>query len=181
MTHNEAVTVSYTSPSTNPLRDTASSPNLVASFSDSQVANNTPGPGDPGPGPDPDPASVRSATVDGRTLTVTFDKALRESPLPAPSAFDVRAEGDRHEVRHALIDGAVLTLRLFQPVDLDRAVTLTYRQPATRGLTDVDGFRIRSFFNQAVRHVTPTPAMPFAAVVVLALLLARRGRRALAS
>ena len=85
----------------------------------------------PAPDPGPDPAIVRSATVDGRTLTVTFTQALRESPVPAPSAFDVRAEGDRREVRHVLIDGRVLTLRLFQPVDIDRAVTLTYRQPAS--------------------------------------------------
>ena len=139
------------------------------------------GQADPEPDPGLVPASVRPATVDGRTLTVTFDKALRESSVPAPSAFDVRAGGERHNVRTVDIDAAVLTLRLVQPVDLDRALTLTYRQPGSRPLTDVDGLRIRSFGNQAVQPTTPTPAMPLAAVVVLALLLARRGRRELAS
>ena len=138
---------------------------------------------DPDPDPDPDPASVQSATVDGLTLTVTFDKRLRESSVPAPSAFEVRAGGERHDVRTVGIDGAVLTLTLVQPVDLDRAVTLTYRrrQSGSRPLTDVDGIWIPSFFGLPVQPTTPTPAMPFAAVVVLALLLARGGRRALAS
>ena len=154
----------------------------IPPFTNRSVRNVTPNPNpDPDPNPGPNPASVRSATVDGQTLTVTFDKALRESSVPAPPAFDVRADGERHEVRHALIDGAVLTLRLLQSVDLERAVTLTYRQPGSRPLTDVDGLRIRSFSNRAVQPTTPTPAMPFAAAVVLALLLAWRGRRELAS
>ena len=131
----------------------------------------------PRPEPEPVPASVQSAYVDGRTLTVTFDKALRESSVPAPSAFDVRADGERRDVHTVGVDAAVLTLTLVQPVDLARGVTLTYRQPGSRLLTDVNGFRIRSFSNQAVQPTTPTPAMPFAALVVLAVLLARRGWR----
>ena len=73
-------------------------------------------------------------------------------------------------------------MTLVQAVDRDRAVTLTYRrQSGSEQLTDVDGIRVLSFLGLPVQPATPTPAMPFAAVVVLALLLARRGLRALAS
>lgn len=135
----------------------------------------------PPPPPDPDRASVRSATVDGLHLKVTFDKALRESSVPAPAAFEVRAGGERHDVDTVGIERAVLTLTLVHPVDLERAVTLTYRyQAGSRPLTDVDGIRVAYFFGLPVQPTTPTPAMPFAAVVVLALLLARRSWRGLA-
>ena len=137
---------------------------------------------DPEPDPEPDPAVAQSATVDGRTLTVTFDKALQESLVPEPWTFEVRAGDERHDVDTVGIEGAVLTLTLVQPVGLDQAVTLTYRRHArSKKLTDVDGIPVSSFHGLPVQPSTPTPAMPFAAVVVLALLLARRGRRALAS
>ncbi len=76
--------------------------NTLAPFSEFEVTNDTEGP------------QFASAGVDGRTLTVTFDKTLDETSVPAPGDFHVTVGSARRNVAAGgvAVDGASVTLTL---------------------------------------------------------------------
>ena len=71
------ITVSYAK-GTNPLKD--GDDNEVASFGDQSVTNDT---------PDTTAPAVSGASVNGATLTITFDEDLDTTAAPPASAFSV--------------------------------------------------------------------------------------------
>ena len=124
--------------------------------------------------------ALPAATVDGKTMTLTFGHPLKADSAPAGSAFAVYAEhgggpGIRRcwgscqvqVVGRASISGATATLTLEEMVPKGATVTFDYRQPGTNPLRLDSGVPVRSFNDRPATVVTTTelPFSPYAAVV----------------
>ena len=146
--HGDTVTMSYTAPDSNPLQDaTGRQFSKVASFSSKTVTNNAPA-----------PPVFQSATVLGKTLTVTFDKNLDSNSLPAGSAFT--ASGNRTGTGTVSISAATVSIVLSSPVPHGATVTVSYTRPSTNPLQDSVGMdisRVVSFSGQTVTNNAPAP------------------------
>ena len=155
--HGQAVTVAYTRPAANRLRDRALTPNEVVNLSGIFVTNNTP---DTRPDPETAPPElvvteryrdygetylIRAVVYDDK-LTLTYDEALNEHSTPAPGAFTVReSEGWGGEL-YGVTSVAVA----------DRTVTLTLSKRTSSGgvgrfevsyrAADAGGNRIRDIW-----------------------------------
>ena len=104
------------------------------------------------------------ATVNGLTLTLTFNQALDGDSLPAPGAFRVTVNGARRSVATGgvAISGATVKLTLTSAVSKDDTVRVSYTKPSAnplRGALRVphlaSSFPVESFSNQAVTNNTP--------------------------
>ena len=136
---------------TNPLQDGAG--NEVASFTGQAVSNETP---DPAP-------TVSSASVNGSTLTLTFDEALAPAS-DTPEATELRyafaVKGilhgvDQHPQRVAVSDSTV-TLTLGAAAAGGQEVTVSYEAGKTGDkLRDANGNEVASFTDQPVTNDTP--------------------------
>ena len=117
----------------------------VDSFPDQAVTNNSAGP------------VFASATVDGKTLTVTFDKNLDTGSKPAPGAFRVTVNNARRSVASGgvAIAGKTVTLTLFRSVSDDDTVKVRYTKPSANPLRGANGLAVDTFAEQAVIHGTP--------------------------
>ena len=145
----ETVTVSYSKPGANPLRDRAG---LQASNFRHAVRNIT------------GPPALTGATVNGTTLTLRFDEALNAGSSPSGGAFTVTATpwgGTARTIAgsgRARISGATATLTLASSVNHDdTTVTVRYVQPSANPLRDPAGDRVASFSGQAVANDTAAP------------------------
>ncbi len=100
----------------------------------------------------------QSATVDGATLTLTYNEALGGNSVPAVSAFTVMVAGVERELASSspvAIDGSTVTLTLMTAVSADQTVTVRYTAPTGTGanpLQDASGNAVAS--DTAVRMVT---------------------------
>ncbi|MDE0194895.1 MAG: SwmB domain-containing protein [bacterium] len=165
LTVNELVTmdflVSYT-PGTNPIRDRAG--NNAAELSNEELTV-LHGSGAP---------VFQSATVDGVRVTLTYNRTLDPSSLPAPGAFsfhlpDHPTDGRRRYGRNVTavaVEGKTLVLSLDHPVhpcggvyfagDVPRIVqqpfTVTYEKPATDPVRQLDGTDAVAFAARAVTN-----------------------------
>ena len=84
--------------------------------------------------------TVSSAAVDGTTLTVTFNEDMRETPLPAASAFTLALDqGTAPTASSIAVKGSTATVTLSSAVADGRTVTLTYTKPDTNPLLDLAG------------------------------------------
>ncbi|MYG24803.1 MAG: hypothetical protein F4213_02075 [Boseongicola sp. SB0677_bin_26] len=108
------------------------------------------------PGPE-----VSSATIDGATLEVVFDRNLDSNSVPAVSAFLVTSRGERTYLATAAVADATLTLTLHRAVGAEETILLYYTQPSANPLQDADGNPVASFSRQAVTNNTGsgTPAI----------------------
>ena len=164
MTKGQAVTVSY-APDDDAM--TASSGAMAAAavaFSGKAVTNET------GRGPE-----VASASVNGATLTVTFDETLGAAASLANDAFTVKRTRHNGAVAAAglsttvapSISGATLTLTLAEALaSTDRDVKVSYAAPDTgtdNRLRDLAGNAAASFTDQAVANATPGRPRPLPA------------------
>ena len=145
----ETVTVSYTKPASNPLRDPAG--NEVASFSNQAVYNIV---------GDTTAPTVSSAAVNGTTLTVTFDEVLAPWYTPPGSAFTVSAtqSGTTRTINGTgkiSISGADVTVTLADAVRNGDTVTVAYTKPDTDALSDPAEFDVENFTGQSVTNNTP--------------------------
>ena len=153
----ETVTVSYTTPTNNPLRDLSA--NNVANFSGEETSNDS-------PPSDTTPPTFSSASVNGKTLTVTFDEALDSDSAPAGNAFSVRARPQGGAARRidgtgtASLSGTTATVTLASAVDHGDAVTVSYSKPTNNPLRDSTGNEVATFTGKAVTNATPGPAAP---------------------
>ena len=97
------------------------------------------------------------ATVDGLTLTLTFNQALDGDSVPAPGAFRVTENGARRSVATAgvAISGTTVTLTLTSAVRHGTTVRVSYTKPSTSPLRGANGFPVETFTNQAVTNNTP--------------------------
>ena len=102
--------------------------------------------------------TVSTATINGRTLTLTYDEALDARSVPAPSAYTLTlASGTAPTVANGgvAISGQTVTLTLRTAVvSTDAGVTLTYTAGPTP-LLDLAGNQADTFSDQAVTNNTP--------------------------
>ena len=108
---------------------------------------------------DTTPPVFASATVDGTTLTVTFNKNLDNGSVPAPGDFNVTVGGARRNVASGgvAIDGATVTLTLASAVTSTDTVTLAYTQPSANPLQDAAENEVADFTGQEVANNTLPP------------------------
>ena len=148
--HGETVTVSYAKPASNPLQNTAGSD--TANFSGQAVTNTT-----------PPPPSFSNASVNGVTLTITFDRNLDTGSAPAGSAFSVSATPQGGSARNisgtgtASLSGMTATVTLASAVAHGETVTVSYAKPASNPLQNTAGSDTANFSGQAVTNTTPPP------------------------
>ena len=112
------------------------------------------------------PPELSSASVDGATLTLTFNEGLDTGETPDGSAFAVTVAGNSREVDTVSVSGSVVTLTLATAVSAGETVTLGYRVPTSQSdarLQDLSGNAAESFSGQAVTNDTasvPVPGSP---------------------
>ena len=154
------VKVSYRKSATDPgngLRDEAG--NEVASFANQPVANST---------PDTTPPRLSVASVDGSTLTLTFDETLAAASL-SNTAFAVKktpSGGSETAVSLGAaapaISGKKVTLTLASPVlATDTDVKVSYTKPGSGGkLADAASNEVASFTDEPVTNITGDTTPP---------------------
>ncbi len=97
------------------------------------------------------PPVVESATLDGKTLVVTFDQELDANSIPDKTAFSLSDDGPA--VASLTIDAEALTLTLVSTAIEDAEYTLSYTAPLMDGLSDGTGNDVVDF-TQMVENTT---------------------------
>ena len=103
------------------------------------------------------PPELSSASVDGATLTLTFDEALDTGDAPDRSAFAVTVAGSGRGVDAVAVSGSAVTLTLVTAVAAGEAVALDYTAPTgdtASKLKDLAGNAAASFSGQDVTNDT---------------------------
>ena len=100
---------------------------------------------------------LTGASVDGATVTLTFDEALDESSLPPAGAFAVTVGTASRGVSGVSVDGSATLLTLASAVTADDTVAVTYTVPAEASvrIRDTAGNAAAGFSRQAVTNATP--------------------------
>ena len=107
------------------------------------------------------PPELATATVDGRTLTLTYDEDLDENSEPSSDAFSVAVVGTGRAVDGVSVAGDTVTLTLASAVTAADTVTVSYTAPADTAaprIQDEAGNPAASFSDQGVENNTPPPA-----------------------
>lgn len=139
VSYGETVTLSYTDPGDSKgLRDTAG--NRVVSFTDVAVTNLT-------------PPSLTGATVDGVTLTLTFDANLNPDSVPVGNDFYVSVGGTRVRATSVTVSGKTVNLTLGARTVAGEPVTMNYTV-GTTPLQDESGTNLSAFSGRAVTNNT---------------------------
>ena len=102
------------------------------------------------------PPSPSAASVDGATLTITFDEPLDTGEAPDKSSFAVTVAGSSRGVDTVSVSGSIVTLTLVTAVFAGEVVTVDYTVPAddlAARLQDLAGNAAASFSGQE----RPTP------------------------
>ena len=102
---------------------------------------------------------LKSAEVDGATLTVTFDQALDAAAEPAASAYSLSSNGP--SIATSSISDSILTLTLAQTATEDVDYEFSYTPPETGGLRDTTDNLVAAITDEQVENETdyaPTPA-----------------------
>ena len=138
VTSADTVTMRYTR-GKNPLLDLDG--DAVSTFADQAVANDTAGP------------QFASAGVDGRTLTVIFDKTLDETSVPAPGDFHVTVGSARRNVAAGgvAVDGAAVRLTLASAARKADTVKVGYTK-GTNPLRSPGGSEVETFADRTVAN-----------------------------
>ena len=96
-----------------------------------------------------------TATVDGDTLTLTYDEALDDTSTPANDAYAVMVGGSTGPaVQNVSISGMAVTLTLATPVTAGQMVTLDYT-PDANPVQDTAGNDAMMLDGQTVMNNTP--------------------------
>ena len=107
------------------------------------------------------PPELSTATVDGATLTLTYDEALDEASGLAADAFSVTVGGTGRAVDGVSVSGSSVVLTLGSAVASGATVTVSYTVPtdaAAPRIQDEAGNPAASFSDQDVENNTPPPA-----------------------
>ena len=107
------------------------------------------------------PPELATATVDGTTLTLTYDEALDENSEPSSDAFSVTVGGTGRAVDGVSVSGSSVILTLGSAVAPGATVTVSYAAPtdaAAPRIQDEAGNPAASFSDQDVENNTPPPA-----------------------
>ena len=156
--HGEAVTVAYTAPSANGLRDGSS--NAVASFAATAVANNTPAP----------LPALDAATVDGTAVSLTFDGNLEANASLDKSAFTFTPS---RTVSAASASGSAVSITLGETIAEGASLSVSYSPPSTAsaGIRAADGRALAGFSQSLTNDTDTAPVLSSAAVNGAALTL----------
>ena len=109
------------------------------------------------------PPQLSTATVDGTTLTLTYDEALAGDSVPGTDTFRVMAGSNERGVARVSMAGATVIVTLDSAVTAGDAVTVGYAAPANESaprITDEAGNHGASFDKQAVTNLTPGEEPP---------------------
>jgi uncharacterized repeat protein (TIGR02059 family) len=147
----DAVMVSYT-PGTNPIQDMAGDP--APAIADMAVMNKT---------IVETPPKFSGATVDGATLVLTYDEALDEESVPAPSDYVVKAGSQMAPVSSVAVSGSMVTLMLAARVLADEFVTVSYTA-GDNPVQDLEGTPDPGWPAQNVDNITAPPMLTEATV-----------------
>ena len=107
------------------------------------------------------PPEFSTATVDGATLTLTYDEDLDENSEPSSDAFSVTVGGTGRAVDGVSVSGSSVILTLGSAVASGATVTVSYAAPADTAaprIQDEAGNPAASFSDQDVENNTPPPA-----------------------
>ena len=107
---------------------------------------------------------LSSASVDGATLTLTFDEQLDTGETPDKTAFGVTLAGSGRGVDTVAVSGSMVILTLVTAVVAEDTVTVDYTAPTDESaarLQDLAGNAAESFSGQAVTNDTAPPQAPF--------------------
>ena len=110
-------------------------------------------------------AMPAGATVNGATLTLTYDEPLDDSSMPSPTTYTVTVSpgtAPTVDVDTVAINNEIVTLTLLMPVSSDQTVTLTYEVPRSNPIQDVAG-NDAAALNIQVTNNTPPPQISIAA------------------
>lgn len=140
-----ARTVAYVQPGSNPARDTATTPNLLASFSGQAITNNVAAPGDT-TAPSLSTAQVLNSAP--TQIVLTFNETLAAF-TPAASAFAVSGGKTVSSVARS---GAQLTLTCSAAYAFGDSITVTYTKPGSNQIQDAAGNQTNSFGPSAVTN-----------------------------
>ena len=107
--------------------------------------------------------TLASASVDGETLTLTWDEALDETSAPGTEAFTVTVGGAARTVDALEVKGRTVVLSLATAVEPGEAVTVGYAVPTGAGakpVRDAASNAAAGFSGEAVTNATTsnTPA-----------------------
>ncbi len=148
-----AVRVAYTPPMTNPLMDSNS--RAVPAFT-LDATNNT-----------PTAPTVSTATADGATVTVTFNRTLSSTSTTAVSAFTVNTAAPTN----AEVTSGQLVLTVSPAITEGVAVSVAYTPSATAMLKDVHGLSVAAFTTSATNNTDVAPSVSSATATAQALSL----------
>ena len=87
----------------------------------------------------PIPLYVRSATVDGAEIVLSYNDMLDASSAPSAGAFSVTVNGSARTVSNVAVDGARVRLTLASAVSFGDVVQLSYTPPSTNPLKSTGG------------------------------------------
>ena len=144
------VVLSYTPPTDEAaprIRDAAE--NAAPGFGGTQAINDT---------EEASPPQLDTATVNGATLTLTYDEALDGDSVPATTTFEVTVGSDGRGVDEVSVAGSMVTLTLASAVVEEDTVTVSYTPPSEDSaarIQDQAGTVAPSFSGQAVVNDTP--------------------------
>ena len=101
-----------------------------------------------------------SATLDGATLTLTYNDTLDTFVTLPPAAFTVSVNGGSRSVNAVSVAGASVTLTLASAAQAGDTVTVDYAKPnGPDFIRDTQGRVAASFSGRAVGNDTPPPAL----------------------
>ena len=103
------------------------------------------------------PPDLSGASVDGATLTLTFEEALDGSSAPATAAFTVTVGGSSRGVESVTVSGSSVTLILASAVTSQDLVVVSYTAPAdeeAESLRGAEGTAVESFTDRSVTNET---------------------------
>ena len=109
------------------------------------------------------PPELSTATVDGATLTLTYDEDLDENSEPSSDAFSVTVGGTGRAVDGVSVSGSSVILTLGSAVASGATVTVSYTVPtdaAALRIRDLAGNAAASFSDELVTNNTPKPNSP---------------------
>ena len=99
---------------------------------------------------------LRSATVDGLTLTLTYSEVLDKGVTLPVTAFIVNVNGSPRSLDSVSVGGSAVTLTLSQAVEEGDPLTVDYAAPDGPGsIRDTRGMEAESFSGREVTNNTP--------------------------
>ncbi|NGZ76134.1 Ig-like domain-containing protein [Saccharibacillus alkalitolerans] len=98
-------------------------------------------------------SGIRSATVNGSALQITFTGALQESTSQQSSQFSVFVDESFASVESSSITGSTVSVNLITPVKAGQKVQVSY-SPGTNPLKNTGGTQVPAFTRLAVDNLT---------------------------